>query len=182
MANSQCERHSAPHNFQQEQVHVDKDQVGPVLGRIPSGLTILTAQSPDGDQTGMLASWVQQASFEPPALTVAVNTKRYLNDWLVDGSTVALSLVGESQKQFLGHFGKGFEPGEPAFEGLSTELSPSGLTVLSDALGWLEGTVTGSIDGGDHRIYVVEITAGSPGESLETEKPFVHIRKNGFGY
>lgn len=161
---------------------MNKDQVGPVLGRIPSGLSILTAQSPDGDQTGMLASWVQQASFEPPALTVAVNAKRYLNDWLVDGAMVALSLVGESQARFLGHFGKGFEPGEPAFEGLSTELTPAGLTVLSDALGWLEGTVTGSVAGGDHRIYVVEITAGQPGELLETEKPFVHIRKNGFGY
>jgi len=161
---------------------VDKDKVGPVLGRIPSGLSILTAKSPDGDQTGMLASWVQQASFEPPALTVAVNTKRYLNDWLKEGSVVALSLVGESQTKLLGHFGKGFEPGEPAFEGLSTELSPSGLTVLSESLGWLEGTIAGSIEGGDHRIYVVEITAGQPGESLETEKPFVHIRKNGFGY
>ncbi len=176
------QRQGSPESLKQERVHVDKDQVGPVLGRIPSGLSILTAQSPDGDQTGMLASWVQQASFAPPALTIAINAKRYLNDWLVDGAVVALSLVGESQMQYLSHFGKGFEPGVPAFEGLSTELTSSGLTVLSETLGWLEGTVTGSVDGGDHRIYVVEITAGSPGELLETEKPFVHIRKNGFGY
>ncbi len=133
-------------------------------------------------QTGMLASWVQQASFEPPMVTVAVNTKRYLNDWLKEGSPVALSVVGESQKQLLGHFGKGFEPGEPAFEGLATEETPAGLTVLGDALGWMEGTVRGSVEGGDHAVYLVEITAGKPGSAIENEKPFVHIRKNGFGY
>jgi flavin reductase (DIM6/NTAB) family NADH-FMN oxidoreductase RutF len=161
---------------------VNKEQVGPVLGRIPSGVFILTARGPEGEQTGMLASWVQQASFEPPTLTVAVNTKRYINDWLEDGAPVALSLVGESQKNLLGHFGKGFEPGEPAFEGLFTATTEKGLTVLSDALGWLEGIVKAAVPGGDHMIYVVELTDGRPGDKLEAEKPFVHIRKNGFGY
>lgn len=161
---------------------MNKEKVGPVLGRIPSGVFILTARGPAGEQTGMLASWVQQASFEPPTVTVAVNAKRYLNDWLQDGALVALSLVGESQKNLLGHFGKGFEPGDPAFEGLATTSSENGLTVLSDALGWMAGTVRASVPGGDHIVYVVELTEGEPSEKLESEKPFVHIRKNGFGY
>lgn len=161
---------------------MNPELIGPVLGRIPSGVFILTARSHQGEQTGMLASWVQQASFDPPALTVGVNRKRYINDWLSEGTAVALSLVGESQKQLLAHFGKGFEPGEPAFTGLATETTPAGLQVLTESLGWLEGTICDSISGGDHQIYVVELTAGMPGAKLETEKPFVHIRKNGFGY
>ena len=161
---------------------MSKEQIGPVLGRIPSGLFILTAQSPQGEQTGMLASWVQQSSFDPPTVTVAVNVKRYVNDWLSEGAPVGLSLVGESQKNLLGHFGKGFEPGEPAFEGLNTEETSAGLTVLSDALGWIEGQVSASVAGGDHQVYVVELTGGQTGPDLESEKPFVHIRKNGFGY
>ncbi|QDT31171.1 flavin reductase family protein [Thalassoglobus polymorphus] len=161
---------------------MNQEQIGPVLGRIPSGVLILTARSSENDETGMLASWVQQASFEPPMVTVAVNTKRYLNDWLKDGVSVALSLVGETQKKLMGHFGKGFEPGEPAFEGLSTEETPTGLTVLSDAMGWLEGTVRSSLQSGDHTVYLVEITSGKPSEEIATEKPYVHIRKNGFGY
>ncbi|MBI3469346.1 MAG: flavin reductase family protein, partial [Planctomycetes bacterium] len=36
------------------------DPIGPILGRLPSGVFILTAR--DGtDETGMLASWVMQA-------------------------------------------------------------------------------------------------------------------------
>ncbi|WP_417850575.1 flavin reductase family protein [Thalassoglobus sp.] len=161
---------------------MNQEQIGPVLGRIPSGVLILTARSSEDDQTGMLASWVQQASFEPPMVTVAVNTKRYLNDWLKEGVPVALSLVGEAQKKLMGHFGKGFEPGEPAFEGLATEETPAGLTVLSDALGWMEGTVRSSLQSGDHTVYLVEITSGKPSEEIATGKPYVHIRKNGFGY
>lgn len=159
-----------------------REAIGPVLGRIPSGLSILTAADGDGNETGMLASWVQQASFEPPVITVAVHKKRYLNDWLKTGSQIAVSLIGESNGDYLKHFGKGFEPGEPAFKGLEVAKSPAGMTVLTDTLGYLEARITGEITPGDHVIYTAEVTAAGAGPILESDKPFVHIRKNGFGY
>jgi flavin reductase (DIM6/NTAB) family NADH-FMN oxidoreductase RutF len=158
------------------------DSIGPVLGQVPSGIFILTAQGPDGAETGMLASWVQQASFDPPAITVAVNQKRYLNDWLSAGSTAAVSVVGETQKGLLGQFGKGFDPGEPAFDGIKTARSPAGLPVLPDSLGWLEGTVESATSAGDHVIYILRLTAAGAGSRLGQERPWVHIRKNGLGY
>lgn len=160
----------------------DRDAIASVLGRTPSGLYILIAGNGEGEQTGMLASWVQQASFDPPAVTVAVNKSRYLNDWLAKSPQVVLNLIGESQKQFLGHFGRGFEPGEPAFEGIATTQANNGLPALADALGYLEGQVTGQVDAGDHTVYVVQITAAGHGEALTSERPWVHIRKNGFSY
>lgn len=159
-----------------------RDALATVLGRIPSGLFILTARNEQGQETGMLASWVQQAAFDPPAITVAVNRKRYLAEWLVPGSRVAVSVVGETQKNLLSHFGKGFDPGEPAFTGLATEPSRSGLTVLSDSLGWLDGMVQGSLAAGDHTIVLVQLTAASASPRTATEKPWVHLRKNGLGY
>jgi len=162
------------------------EQLGPVLGRIVSGVYILTATNgeagDDAQETGMLASWVQQCSFDPPAVTVCVNQKRYLNDWMKPGTAVAINIVGESQKQFLSHFGAGFDPGVNAFEGLNVDRSQAGVPVLSDAMGWLAGTVKSSVDGGDHTVYVVELTESVAGDALQNEKPFVHIRKNGLGY
>jgi flavin reductase (DIM6/NTAB) family NADH-FMN oxidoreductase RutF len=159
-----------------------RETIGAVLGRTPSGLFILTARDPDGHETGMLASWVQQASFEPPAVSVAVNKRRYLHDWLRDAPHVVLNLVGETQKKFLGHFGRGFEPTEPAFEGINVTRAANGLPALADALGWLEGHVCGQVDAGDHTLYVIRITAASRGPALETERPWVHVRKHGFNY
>lgn len=159
-----------------------QQQIGAVLGRIPSGIFILSARNERGDETGMLASWVQQAGFDPPSVTLAVNKQRYLHDWLVPGAMLGLSVVGETQKQFLGHFGKGFEPGAPAFQGLAVERTPADLPVLADALGWLEGSVHAAVDAGDHTVVVVRLTAAGAGDELATQKPYVHIRKSGLGY
>jgi len=158
------------------------DAISGMLGRLPSGLFIFTARSADGQETGMLTSWVQQAGFEPPAITVAVNSKRYLRDWLTVGAIAGLSQLGETQKSLLGKFGKGFEPGEPAFDGVETETSPSGLTMLKDALGWIEGPVTGILESGDHAIVLMEITSASLGPRHAEERPWVHLRKNGLKY
>jgi 3-hydroxy-9,10-secoandrosta-1,3,5(10)-triene-9,17-dione monooxygenase reductase component len=160
----------------------EQDSLAAVLGRLPSGLFVLVAGDDHGRQTGMLASWVQQASFAPPTVTVAIKRGRYLHDWLRKRPDIVLNILGESQKKLLGHFGKGFEPDEPAFEGLDVATAANGLTVLTHSLGWLEGRVTGTLDGGDHIIYLVELTGGERGTAFDTEKPWVHLRKSGFGY
>jgi len=161
---------------------VNNESIAPVLGRIPSGISILIAGNGRGRETGMLASWVQQASFDPPMVTVAVNRKRYLNDWLQSGAPVTLNLLSEDDGKFLKHFGKGFEPDAAAFEGLNLTRAANGLPMLADAMGCLEGKVVSRTDAGDHYIYVIELTAATAGEDLETGKPWVHVRKNGLNY
>jgi flavin reductase (DIM6/NTAB) family NADH-FMN oxidoreductase RutF len=159
-----------------------RDTIGKVLGRTPSGVFILTCSDGAGHETGMLASWVQQASFDPPMVSVAVNRKRYLHDWLAAAPRVALNLLGESHGRFLKHFGRGFEPDEPAFEGVATARSAAGLPILSEALGHLEGVVSSVTEAGDHILYLIEITSAAAHDELATVKPMVHIRKNGFNY
>lgn len=159
-------------------------EMAKVLGKNPSGLFILTATNGEGLETGMLASWVQQASFDPPAVTVAINQKRYIHDWLKKQSTVVLNLIGEKQNEFLKQYGRGFEPDQPAFEGMETGRSETGLPYLKGALGYLEGKVQGQLDSGDHIVYLIELTSAGieNGEVFEESSPWVHIRKNGFNY
>lgn len=159
-----------------------KDAIAPVLGRVPSGVFILVAGSSDGQQTGMLASWVQQASFEPPQVTVAVNKSRYLNDWLQNGTAVTLNQVAKGDGVLFKHFGKGFEPDTDAFDGVDTVAGDNGLPLLTAALSSLEGTVTSRLEAGDHIIYLVDITSATSHPDGEESEPFVHIRKNGFNY
>lgn len=160
----------------------DRNTIGAVLGRIPSGLAIVTVRGPNGAQTGMLASWFQQVSFDPPALSIAVKQGRYINDWLAADGALAVNLLGEGQKSFLSHFGKGFGPDEEAFSGIETSTGTNGVTVLTQALGWLEGRVTQRLDVGDHALIIAEITAAGRGPDLDAVRPTVHIRRNGFNY
>jgi len=147
------------------------------LGRIPSGLFILTAGQGD-DETGMLASWVQQCSFEPPQLTVAVQRDRFVNKLLTDGAPFALNVLADGQTDLLRHFGKGFARGEPAFIGLVVKHS-GGVPILPAALAHINCEVAGRCRAGDHDLIIGHVTGG--GVHGEGE-PQVHVRKNGLKY
>lgn len=148
------------------------------LGRVPSGIFILTVGAGDRS-TGMLASWVMQAGFEPPTISVAVKKGRYVCDWLTEEQPFVLNMVGEDQKQFLKHFAKGFEPDAPAFEGMPTQACRTGVPMLTDALGHLECEPAGHVDSGDHRVFLARVVRGGMnGDS----QPMVHIRKSGGRY
>lgn len=149
-----------------------------VLGRVPSGIFILTAGT--GDRaTGMLASWVMQAGFDPPTISVAVKQGRYVCDWITDGEPFVLNIVSEKQFELLKHFGKGFEPGEAAFEGLSIRHCARGVPVLEDCLGHLECEPTGHVDSGDHRVFLARVVRG---QLSNDSAPMVHLRKSGSNY
>ena len=159
-----------------------ESRLAPVLGRVPSGVFILVAGDGSGRRTGLLTSWVQQASFEPPQVTIAVNKSRYLIDWLKDGSPVTLNQVPKGDSVLFRHFGKGFDPHADAFDGIDLVPANNGMVALSSALSTMEGTVCGQMDAGDHRILLVTITNAIVHRDPTQFEPFVHVRKNGFSY
>ena len=149
-----------------------------VLGRVTSGIYILTAGA--GDRaTGMLASWVMQAGFEPPTVSVAVKLGRYVEQWLTAGEPFVLNVVAEKQFDLLKHFGSGFDMGEPAFEGVAIDHCPRGVPILSDCLGYLECEPASHVDSGDHRIFLAKVVRGGLQQDAE---PMTHIRKTGKHY
>lgn len=160
-----------------------RSTVAQVLGRVPSGIFVLTVGDDSGHETGMLASWVQQASFDPPQVTVAVKRERYVNQWLKRRPFAILNLLGESEKNLLGLFGRGFKEDEPAFHGIELVRGPAtGLPALSEALGYLECRAVSQLDAGDHVIHLFEIVNAGAGETLHEEPPMVHVRKSGLSY
>jgi flavin reductase (DIM6/NTAB) family NADH-FMN oxidoreductase RutF len=157
----------------------NNEPMGAALGKVASGIVILTARRGD-QETGMLASWVQQASFEPPMITVAVKNGRYIADWIRATGVLAINILGDGQKSFLAHFGKGFAPDEPAFDGMQVERRATGVPILSDSLGFLDCRCAGTIEAGDHTVFLAEVVDG--GLHGDDEQPMVHIRRSGFKY
>ncbi len=149
-----------------------------VLGRVPSGLYVLTARQA-AEETGMLVSWVMQAGFEPPAITIALRKGRPVCDWLSAGAPFVLNLLSHEQKEVVKHFARGFDAGVPAFEGLEVSRTAGGLPVLRGAVGHLECTPRNHLDSADHRVFLAEVTGG---ELQHEERPVVHVRKNGMHY
>lgn len=154
------------------------EQLGAAIGAIPSGLFIITSQQ-NGSTATMLGSWVQQAGFNPPSVTFAVGKGRPLESALTVGSPVIINIAEKGQGKIIGHFAKGFAPDVDPFEGIETATAPSGQPYLTDAIAYLDATVTSSLDAGDHIIILATINAG---ERLREGESAIHTRKNGFKY
>jgi flavin reductase (DIM6/NTAB) family NADH-FMN oxidoreductase RutF len=149
------------------------------LGRVPSGLFILTVGR-HGEETGMLASWVQQCSFDPPQISVAVNPGRVAADLLLEGDAAfVVNILPAGANDLLKHFGKGFGPGEPAFTGLDVYPTAEGVPVLRAALAHLDCRLADRFRAGDHHLVIGRVVGGR----LHAEgQPAVHIRKSGAHY
>jgi flavin reductase (DIM6/NTAB) family NADH-FMN oxidoreductase RutF len=156
------------------------DGVAAALGRIPSGLFVISWRSNDADRA-MLASWVMQAGFAPPLVSVAMGTTRDLLGVVRAGSPFAVNVLAESQRTLLARFGKPPADGEDPFAGLSLDRTPAGVAVLAEAAGWMECRPVGetAAAGADHVLVLgrVEAAGGRPDTA-----PLVHLRRSGLKY
>ena len=154
------------------------------LGRVVGSLCVLTARKGQGEsaQTGaMVASWVSQASFTPPGLTVAVAKDRAVEALLHKGDRFALNVLAEGRetgpmKQFL----QPFAPGADRFAGLELEDSPNDQPLLPEALAWLDGEVKQRMECGDHWLIYAEVSHGGLVDGEGTTA--VHRRRSGANY
>ena len=150
------------------------------LGRVIGSLCVLTTRKADLSGA-MVASWVSQASFNPPGITVAVAKDRAVEALLHKGDRFALNVLAEGRetalmKQFL----QPFEPGADRFAGLELDTSPAEQPLLPDALAWLDGKVSQRMECGDHWLIYAEVDRGGV---LDAEgSTAVHQRRSGANY
>ena len=128
--------------------------------------------------TGTLVSWVQQAAFDPPAITVSLKRGRAVQELIDLGGRFTLNVIGEDRAKMFQHFGKGFSLDEDAFVGLRTEPTPFGPR-LSDSIAHLGCRVMHKVPAGDHDLYVAQVVAGT---AIDGKRPYVHLRNNGLSY
>jgi len=150
------------------------------VGRIVGSLCILTAKQGEV-ASGMLASWVSQATFNPPGFTVAVAKDRAVESLLYSQSPFVLNILGEDNyQQTMKHFLKPFGPSEDRFADLDTDTATNGSPIIKDAISYLECEVENRMECGDH--WVVYATVKN-GEVLRSNvKTAVHHRKAGTRY
>ncbi len=155
-------------------------QIASALGRIPSGLFVITWRTDETDRV-MLASWVMQAGFEPPMVSVAVGTSRDLLTAARSGACFVLNALAESQRGLLSRFGKPYAEGDDPFAGIIIERTADGVAAFADAPAWLACRMVAeaATTGGDHVVIVARVEAASGTHDIP---PLVHVRRNGLKY
>ena len=147
------------------------------VGRIVGSLCVLTVKRGE-ISTAMLASWVSQATFNPPGLTVAVAKDRAIESYLYEGDRFVLNIL-EQGKQVRKHFMKKFAPGEDRFIDVPSEETNGGL-VLTEGLAYLECRVAQRMECGDHWIIYAIVENGKLLQSNGLTA--IHHRKTASNY
>ena len=161
-------------------IEAKTDRVEQAVGRLVGSMTIVTTQQ--GDLSGaMLASWVSQATFNPPGLTIAVAKERAIESLIHQDGKFVLNILEQGKhipimKQFL----KPFAPGENRFVGINTETAINGCPILTDSLAYLECNVESRMECGDHWLIYATVDSGKVFNT--TGVTAVHHRKSGSHY
>ena len=155
------------------------------LGRLSGGLYVVTASQGDGEslrRSAMVASWVSQASFSPPGITVAVAKDRAIEALMQVGDKFVLNILREdNHQQLLRHFLKRFPPGADRFAGINVlEAEAEGGPVLGDALAYLGCRVEQRMEGPDHWVIYAVVEQGNVADA--NAMTAVHHRKVGNHY
>ena len=165
---------------QPEPIPQTTTDVATALGRVASGLFVITWREEANDRA-MLASWVMQAAFDPPAISVALAKSRGLAAAVARECPFVVNVLGETQRGLVGRFGKPAAPGEDLFAGLDVVRTPHGVAALATAIAWLECLPAAPLVewAGDHALLVGRVTAAA---AAGDSPPLVHLRRNGLRY
>lgn len=148
---------------------------------IPSGLFVVAVKDANtGKIDGFLASWVQQVSFEPLLISLAMKPERNIHNLILDGAAFTLNVVGEKNKEFMKHFWSGYDATKNPFDELGLTEGPDGTVLMKDAKSVMVCKNLNTVTPGDHTLVIAEVTHSF--EQDETTQTFIHRRTDGLDY
>ncbi len=134
------------------------------LGRFASGVTVVTARTPDGGIIGMTANSFSSVSMDPPLILwcPAKTSSRYAI--FEQAEHFAIHVMSAEQQAVA----LGFARSGTAFDGLDVQINAFGVPLLNDCLARFECQTNALHDAGDHAIMVgrVRSAAFREGEPL----------------
>jgi flavin reductase (DIM6/NTAB) family NADH-FMN oxidoreductase RutF len=129
---------------------VDPRLMRDVLGHFASGITVVTAQGPDGP-IGFTCQSFTSLSLEPPLVSFA--PARTSTTWprLRDIGRFCVNVLADDQDGLSGQFARS---GTDKFAGVGWTPSANGSPVLEGVVAWIDCELYAEHDGGDHTIVV----------------------------
>jgi len=157
---------------------VQADRTEQAVGRIIGSLCVVSAKRGDV-ASALLTSWVSQATFNPPGITISISRDRAVNSLLEVGDPLVLNVLAEG-REVRKHFLKPVTPGENLFAGVSQQMASNGCPILDQALSYLECTVHNRMECGDHWLIYALVNNGKVLEGKEMTA--IHHRKSAVPY
>ncbi len=134
------------------------DRRDQAMGRLLGSVCVITARR-GATADALLSSWIAQASFSPPGISLSIPINHPITELLNLGDFFAVNVLQEG-KQVRKHFQKRLSPGEDQFKGVDLLDQDPEWVILKDALAYLKCQVKSRIEGGDHWILFATLLGG----------------------
>ncbi|MEO8909652.1 MAG: flavin reductase family protein [Gemmatimonadaceae bacterium] len=148
---------------------VSPDEFRSVLGRFPSGVTVVTTKAADGSDSGMTVSAFCSVSLEPSLTLICIEKTASAYEALTTATGFVVNILSANQEQIARRFAI---VDIDRFEGVGYSRSQKGFAVLDDVLGVIECSSVGRHDAGDHTIIVGEVESAR----ADTGTPLLYYR------
>ena len=148
---------------------VSPDEFRSVLGRFPSGVTVVTTKAADGSNQGMTVSAFCSVSLEPPLVLICIEKTASVYDALTSAPGFVVNILSAKQEQIARRFSI---VDIDRFEGVGFSRTRNDIAVLDDVLGIIECNRVALHDAGDHTVIVGEVEA----TRAENGSPLIYYR------
>lgn len=133
----------------------DADQFRILLGRFPSGVTVVTVDA-GGQRLGLTVGTLVGLSLEPPLVGFSISRQAALHELLREARRCAISLLAAGQEATAEHFARGVPP-IGMWQGIATEREADGPPLLTGAVGWLGCALRDEVAVGTHTFFVCAV-------------------------
>ncbi|MBA2487781.1 MAG: flavin reductase family protein [Chloroflexi bacterium] len=131
-----------------------------VLGRYPTGITVVTTVAEGCQPIGTTVNSFTSVSLDPPLVLVAIGRERTIHPVIASTRHFAVNILDEESTALSDCFsGAPSELPREAFCDAAHELGGSGMPLLDAALATIECELDRSIEAGDHTLYLGRITS-----------------------
>ncbi len=135
------------------------------LGQFATGVTVITAVTPDGQRIGVTANSFTSVSMDPPLVLWCPGKHLRSLPAFLAASHFAINVLASDQHELSRQFAAN---NADKFAGVATRDGVAGVPVLEGALATFECRTVARHDAGDHVIYIgqVERYAHAPADPL----------------
>jgi 3-hydroxy-9,10-secoandrosta-1,3,5(10)-triene-9,17-dione monooxygenase reductase component len=149
-------------------MQIEPDQFRHVLGHLPTGVTVITANTTDGP-VGLSANSVTSVSLEPPLILVCPAKTSETWPAIREAGRFCVNVMARHHEPTVRRFAV---RGIDRFEGTTHHDRGFG-PALDDAIAWIDCELLHEHEAGDHTIAVCSVLALEPADEGE---PLVFYR------
>lgn len=126
------------------------------LGNFATGVTVITAATPDGEKVGVTANSFNSVSLDPALVLWSIDKRSGSYEVFQRATHYAVNVLAADQIDISNQFAR---PRDDKFEGIVHEAGAGGAPLLADCAARFQCEMYQQVDGGDHWILIGKVVA-----------------------